>query len=371
VKTQRKYGNATYIVEEVVSTTELLQRLENHAQSNAIEHAGSSDELMPLLIVRLGFKLFANLVHLFHDADVVLGNTVKLSEGSLGAFHLSMTEFKAGAFREEDHTTAQDQSEEEGETKGNAPLSSAIHGVGTQVDTVGEEDTQGNEQLVATDHRTTDVTGGTFTLVHRHEQGAASDTKTSDPTADDHLVPVAIRGGNLHNQSNVEDHTPKRDRPFAAELVGHGSTDEGTDHSTDRQQTDNQTGPGGTERVFAVGTKLTISLQVVAHLLEAGDLTSVISEQKTTHGDKEGHHQGTRGDPRDWGIDPHRAHRLLHGAILEGGIEGWLVSRGNGLPMVGGRFDTHCVYIKGVWLKEPQVGLYMELETKAGRYMTR
>jgi hypothetical protein len=57
----------------------------------------------------------------------------------------------------------------------------------------------------------------------------------------------------------------------------------------------------------------------------------------------------------------------LHGAILEGGIEGWLVSRGNGLPMVGGRFDTHCVYIKGVWLKEPQVGLYMELETKAGK----
>lgn len=261
----------------------------------------------------------------------------------MGTLGFSVAELITWAFGEECHTTAEDQSKEEGDAESDAPLSSAIHGVSTQVDAVRQENTEGHEQLVATDHGTTDMTGGTFTLVHGHEQRAATDTETSDPTANDHLVPVTIGRGNLNNQTDVEDNAPESNGPFSAQHISDGGCNQRTDHGTDGQQADNETGAHGAECVRTFCVQFTIPLQVVAHFLEAGNLTRVISKQQTTHRDKESHHQGAHGYPRDRCIDALGVHGLLNRAVLKGRFNTRLLSRGDRLPMVGRRFDTHGV----------------------------
>lgn len=163
-------GTRTYVVEEVVGTGKLLQRLKNHTQEDTVEHTGSSEELVPLLVLRLGVELLLDLVQLFDDAVVVLGDTVELGEVATGVVDAAMTVVETRRLGEEEHATTEDKGEEEGQTQSDTPLSgTTLEVLGAQVDEVGEEDTEGDEELVATDDGTTDVTGGGFTWSSQHK----------------------------------------------------------------------------------------------------------------------------------------------------------------------------------------------------------
>lgn len=152
------------VVEEVVGTGKLLQRLKNHAQEDTVEHARSSEELVPLLLLGLGVKLLLDLVQLFDDAVVVLGDTVELGEVATGVVDTAVTVVETRRLGEEEHATTEGKGEEEGQTQSDTPLGgTALDILGAKVDEVGEEDTEGDEELVATDDGTTDVTGGGFT----------------------------------------------------------------------------------------------------------------------------------------------------------------------------------------------------------------
>lgn len=331
----------TYEVEEVVGAGKLLQALQDHAEDDTVEHARSSDELVPLLGLGLGLELLTDLAHLLDDAGVVFRDTVKLGQSALGALNLAMAVLEARALGEEDHSTTQDQSKQEGQAKGDTPLGSAVHSVGSQVDTVGKEDTQGDEQLVATDHGTTDVSRSTLTLVHGHQQRASTNTKTSDGTTDDHLIPVAVGRADLDHQANDQDDVPDSDRPLAANEVRKRSTKQGTHESTNTEHTNNQTSAVIRQGPSTIDV-LTVSLQVVVHVLETGDLTSVVTEQQTTHGDEEGHHKGAKRDGWDRGIHS-VLHRSLCGTAGGRGICPNHGGRGDLLPMVSTRFNTHDV----------------------------
>ena len=54
--------------------------------------------------------------------------------------------------------------------------------LGRVVDNVGEEETDGNSPLVATDDGTTDPLGGALGLIHRDQSGDQTDTETSKDT---------------------------------------------------------------------------------------------------------------------------------------------------------------------------------------------
>lgn len=154
----------TYIVEKVVGTGELLQRLEHHTQDNPEEHTRGSQELMPLLFLTdLDFVLFANLVHFFDDAVVILRDTVEFGQVRPASVDIALTVVITRTLGEEEHATAQRKGKEESETQGDTPLTGVFHGFGAQVDTVRQEDTQSDEELVAANNRTTDVTRGRFT----------------------------------------------------------------------------------------------------------------------------------------------------------------------------------------------------------------
>ena len=119
---------------------------------------------MPLLLLaQVGLVLVVDLVHFFHNAGVVLGNAVELGQVGPASVDVPVPEIVPRTLGEEQHTTTKSKGKKEGQAQGDTPLGSAFHGLGSQVDTVGQEDTQGDEELVATDNGTTDVTGGRFT----------------------------------------------------------------------------------------------------------------------------------------------------------------------------------------------------------------
>ena len=128
-------------------------------------------------------------------------------------------------------------------------MGTTLQALRSQVDTVCEENTKRDEQLIGTDHGTTDVLRGTLSLVHGHNQGASANTKTSSPTAHDNLDPVTGGGRDLNNDSDHEDNTPDSDGPFPAQLISERSTTESTNKRSDRQKTDNQTGPDVAEGI--------------------------------------------------------------------------------------------------------------------------
>ena len=116
-----------------------------------------------MLLVNLDLVLLANFGHFFQDTGVVLRDTVELGQVATGLVDTAITVVETRRFREEEHTTAQGQGKDKGQTQGDTPLGSVLDVLGTQVEKVGQEDTKGDKQLVATDNGTTDVTGGRFT----------------------------------------------------------------------------------------------------------------------------------------------------------------------------------------------------------------
>lgn len=334
----------TYVVEEVVGTSQLLEGLQGHTQADTVEHARRSEEFVPLLAAGFGLELVLDLVELLEDDLVVLRHTVQLGHGGTGLVDAAVAEVKTRRLGEESHTTTEDDGEQEGQTESDTPLGSTLQGVGTQVDEVGQEDTEGDEQLVATDHGTTDVTGGTLTLVHGDEQGASTNTQTSGPTTHDHLDPFSGGGGDLDDQADHEDNTPEGDGPLAADLVGDGGSDESTDQGTNRQKTGQETGADVTQVPFALSVLHTIAAEIVGFLLETGDLTSVITEEETTHGDEDGHDEGPQGHAGNRGVNTAKRllERLLAGVLL--GSD----RRGDVLPVVKGGFDTHGGHVEDV-----------------------
>ena len=151
------------VVEEVVGTGELLQRLEHHTQDDTEEHARGGQELVPFLVLALSLLLLTDLIEFLQDTGVVLRDTVELGQVATGLINTTLTEVETRRFGEEQHATTQGQSKDKGQAQGDTPLSGALDMLGTQVEEVGQEDTKGDKQLVATDDGTTDVTGGRFT----------------------------------------------------------------------------------------------------------------------------------------------------------------------------------------------------------------
>ena len=77
--------------------------------------------------------------------------------------------------------------------------------LGRIVENVGEEETNGNSELVATDDGTTDPFGGALGLIHRDQSGDQTDTETSKHTTDDEERKCS--GCGLESDTDGEDKT--------------------------------------------------------------------------------------------------------------------------------------------------------------------
>ncbi len=164
--------------------------------------------------------VFVDTIQLGHDLTCLVDAAVAVSiTGGLG---------------KEKSTESKNQRPGKADSHGDSPRGSGLDGLGTEVDDVGDEDTEGDEELECTDHGTADLAGGGLRLVHGDDAGQRTDPQTSNPTAHGNLNPVAVRS-NLHNNSDHVDHGPEGHGELATHAIRDGGGDEGSDHSTDAE----------------------------------------------------------------------------------------------------------------------------------------
>lgn len=271
------------VVEEEVGTGELLQGLQGHADEDTTEHSRGGEDLEPLGLTtgNLSLVLLTNLSQLVLDLWVVGLDAGDESQG-LGGLGLSTTAvLPAGGLTHGQHAGAHDSRGDETDAHGDAPRALGLNSLSTVVDTVCDEDTEGDEQLVGGDESTTGLAGRRLGLVHWRQDGERTDAETVNKTANDDLVPL-VRGSNADDVADDVDDAPEGDGELAAKVVGDGGGDQSANQATSAEHGDHQTLSNITETQDAVLLGVTEVFPEVCHLCVTGDGTTFPSEDETT-----------------------------------------------------------------------------------------
>ena len=155
--------------------------------------------------------------------------------------------------------------------------------------------TKGDEKLVSSDEGTSDLAGHGLRLVKRDGSRKGTDTKTSHETANSDLVP-GVKGSALNNDTNIENDRLDSHGPSSTKLVSDGGTEENSNGGTSAEERDKHAlNPLVPVRV--TGLTPGEPLSKVLHLGETRDLTSVPSEEETSHGGEDGDEDC---QPSDW-----------------------------------------------------------------------
>lgn len=234
--------DAGSVVEDEVGTGQLLQRLQSDSKHSTVEHARTSENLVPgsIASVLLLVQLLLHIGHLLSNNAVVGRDTVELRHDVASLLNTTVTVGITRGLGQEESTDTQDQGPGETDTHGDTPRSTGVDVHSTVVDDVGDEDTEGDEQLEGTDHGTTDLTGSRLGLVHGDDAGQSTNAKSHDPTAESNLIPFVL-GGDLDDDTDDVDDGPEGDGELAANSVGNGGSHQGANHSTDGELSNGQT----------------------------------------------------------------------------------------------------------------------------------
>jgi hypothetical protein len=224
------------VVEDEVGTSQLLEGLEGNSEDDTVEHAGTSEDLLPgsVTVGELLLKLDLHVGHLLSNDAVVVGDTVELAHNIASLLGTAVTVGETGGLGKEEGTNTEDKRPGKSNAHGDAPRSIVFESLSAEVDNVGDEDTESDEQLESTDHGTADLARGRLRLVHGDDARERTNTQTSDPTAQGNLVPL-VSGSNLDNNTDDVEKGPEGDREFAANAVRDGGGNQGTNHSSDRE----------------------------------------------------------------------------------------------------------------------------------------
>lgn len=199
--------NAVAKVEDEVGSSELLQRLQDDTQDGPVEHARTSEDLVPGggTGVLLLFELFLHVLHLLGDATVVGRDTVQFAHNLAGFLEAAVAVGISGRLRQEESTNTQDEWPGKADTHGDTPGRSGLDGVGAVIDDIGDEDTKGDEELEGTDHGTTNLPGSRLTLVHGHDAGQSTNTQAGNQPTNSNLVPFCGRRDLDDDADDVDD----------------------------------------------------------------------------------------------------------------------------------------------------------------------
>ena len=135
---------------------------------------------------------------------------------------------------EQEETATKDYSPEELDGDWNAVRAGVATILSGVVDARGEEQTNGDAELVARDNGATNLAWCDFAHVQNDDGRDETDTKTSnDTTSDEQFV---LGRGSLHDASNGVDNAASEDGGSAAEEVGQVTSDDGAEEGTERQE---------------------------------------------------------------------------------------------------------------------------------------
>ncbi|KAH3661934.1 hypothetical protein OGAPHI_006113 [Ogataea philodendri] len=273
------------VVEEVVVSGKLLQRLQNHTNHQPVEDLWfSGEQLSP----GSGTSSSFNFNRVEDNGGLVLDELgvdvhfVDDGDRSLGVLDSVLLHQITRRFRHEGHTEDHEQSPCETQTVWNSPLSGVIVGVvGTVGCAVSQEDTGGDHQLVAGNKRTTDLFRRGFGNEHWRQDGNRSNSQSGNDTANEELHPRRNRG-NLDNDSDNVNHHGQHKTDFSSLDVSESSQSDTSDGTSDVEDGNHQTGTNVGKIVLTATVNLTKPVLEVWHVDETGNGTSIPTKHKTT-----------------------------------------------------------------------------------------
>lgn len=155
------------IVKYKVDARQLLQGLQSHTGKLALAHglAEAVQNAKRLAGDLLLLVVDSNLVELHADRRVGRGQAADLAEGTGGLFVALATDEVAGRLGKHEHSTDKDQGPGKLDGNGNAVGAGVLALVGGVVDDGGEQEADGDGELVASDDGTADPLGSRLSLV--------------------------------------------------------------------------------------------------------------------------------------------------------------------------------------------------------------
>lgn len=281
--------NGGTVVEEVVVTSQLLQRLKHNTHDNSSEDLWlTSDKLFPRSITSQSLSVNTSLdkLNLGVDSWVILGNLVGTGNRLSGLIDLVLLDQVSWGFRHRQHTDNKNDSPSETQTKRNSPLSRVGVSLSTVSSTVTQEDTQSNTQLEADNQSTSDLLRSDLGNEKWRDDGNGTDSQTSDKTTNKELVPSSLRR-NLDNDTDNVNHHREHKTNSSTVHVTNLTKEDTTNSATNIENRDHQTNSNVGQVVVTSGIKLTKSLDEIGHVDETRDGTSVETEDETTKGNEE------------------------------------------------------------------------------------
>lgn len=137
------------VVEEVVRARELLQHLHGHGERHAVQHARAGDGFVPRVVALRGEAHLFDLGALGFDLVVVFGEAIEFGHRGACALAVAVVPFETGGLREEDDAYSEDEGPDEADCHWDSVGACVGTGFGSEVDGVGGEDPDGDEELVA------------------------------------------------------------------------------------------------------------------------------------------------------------------------------------------------------------------------------
>lgn len=187
---------------------------------------------------------------------------------------------------QDDQTGTENQRPKELNTDGDSVRASVVAVLRGVHDAVGQQDTDGDAELVARDDRASDLSGRDLGHVENDDRGDEADTDTRDDTTGNHETDGGARvrtGGSLEDAADAENDTTANDRDSTPEVVGNVAGGKGTEEGTSRQDRREQRGLGsGDDNVVGRVRALTSGgNSLVRRVVDQGD--EILHAENATH----------------------------------------------------------------------------------------
>lgn len=229
-------------VEDEVDTSQLLHHLEDYAEDSAADVGGALEDgaveaVGPALEVG-GLRDDLHLVLVVGDdlgelvLDVVGVNWLATNgcEGLGGELELALLDEETGRLGQEEETSREDDGPQELHGDGDTVRSGIIAVLGGVDNAVGEEDTDGDAELVTGHEGTADLLGRDLGHVQNDDGGDESDTETGDQATHNHDGKGG--GGSLQDSTNGEDAASHDNGWATTNEIGDVTSSDGTEEGT-------------------------------------------------------------------------------------------------------------------------------------------
>jgi hypothetical protein len=285
------------VVEDEVDTSPLLHHLhggtDKHTAQVAAARHSTAEAVGPTAphVVQLVLVVGHQFVQFVLDVGGVHRLATESGESFGRAVELVLLDPVTRRLREQEETNAKNQSPQELDGNGNAVGASVEAVLGSIVDAGGEQDTDGDGELVTGHDGTTESLGRNLRHVEDDDGGDESNTNTGNQTSSHQKTDGG--GGDLKDDTDGEHHTSSNDRGTTTDPVCENTAKECTEEGSGRQNGGDQgLLPGLVKVVIAViaegrvvgrgPSAVTELVLEEVHGQYSGDVTRVETEENTT-----------------------------------------------------------------------------------------